>query len=169
MPVANGPSGFETAIARADEIARSLQRTAEQARNVEELTGKLAGAGSEQAAATEQIRAAAEGVASTIEETASVTQSLVRSQQANVVVGDIKRNLFGGTLHRRRNRLGVFRGRFRLRHPASHAPGIYAHSQHHCEHGRHPDHQVPWDHRASPSWLRTASIPAVTDSATACW
>src|SRR5688500_16013971 len=58
------------ALARAEEVAQSLRETLQQARAIEDMAQRLTSAGNENAAATEQMRAALETVAASIEETA---------------------------------------------------------------------------------------------------
>src|SRR5262245_35736797 len=92
----NGQNGVEAALARAGEAAQSLHRTATQARAIEESATRLAAAGNEHAAATEQVRIAIESVAKAIEETATTVQSMARSQaNAADTAREVQQNLTG--------------------------------------------------------------------------
>src|SRR5688572_19084416 len=75
----NGAQVFETMLKRTEETARSLRETVELARGVEETTTRVASAGTEQAAAGEQVRGSIMLVAAKLEESTTALESISRS------------------------------------------------------------------------------------------
>src|SRR5688572_14819983 len=91
-------TGSEAVSARVRELSHSLRETASRGKVIEEATERLEAAGAEQAAATEQIRSSMESVATSIEETGSVAQSLARAQAGvSDLVKDVLLGLEGTT------------------------------------------------------------------------
>src|SRR3954470_20193268 len=78
----NGSNGIRAGLARAEQTAHSLERTASQAQAIEEATVRLSAGGNEQAAAGEQMRASVEAVAASIEQVGATLERTAVSQLA---------------------------------------------------------------------------------------
>src|SRR5688500_3486235 len=82
----NGGFDNGASMRQADAVARSLLQTAERAQQIEQAATRLAGGGAAHANGVDQARMAIESIVTSIEQTASATEQLTRSQ-AGVTAG----------------------------------------------------------------------------------
>jgi methyl-accepting chemotaxis protein len=88
----NGGIDNAASLRQVDAVAHSLRQTAERAQQIEQAASRLAGTGTEHASGVDQARAAVESILTSIEQTATATEQLTRSQ---VGVASGTRDLMG--------------------------------------------------------------------------
>src|SRR5436190_13013833 len=76
------PDPESTPSPQLDSVTRSLRQTAERVAGIEDAAVRLAAGGSEHVAHAEQARVAIESIVARIDETATATEQLTRSQAA---------------------------------------------------------------------------------------